>query len=105
MIIFIINVLRIILGILLTLFIPGYLLSLFLIKKIRLFERILISIGLSIIIVSALAVFLTLISIIFGINAINEISVWLSLAFISIIFMLIFLVQKKIYKAYEMPRR
>ena len=93
------SIIRIILGLSFTLFIPGYLLSLILFRKLKIIERICLSFGLSVVIVVFFAFFLTLISNITNAKGITTFSVWLSLLTVSIIFIiLIFAKYKKISK-------
>tara|TARA_Y100000310_G_C20606168_1_gene775581 strand:+ start:526 stop:870 length:345 start_codon:yes stop_codon:yes gene_type:complete len=90
----ILEILRAIVGILFGLFIPGFLLSLILFKKIDILERIALAIGLSIAIDVLVGLFLgankTMKEITGGIT---ELNVWLYLVFISVVLALIYVLR------------
>jgi len=90
----ILDIIRIIGGILISMFIPGYLLSLILYKKINIIERICLAFGFSVFIIVFLGFFLTGVSYTFNIKGITSLSVWLSLSLVSIIFALGILVRR-----------
>ena len=85
----ILNIIKIISGLLFGLFIPGYLLSLILFKKLKIIERVCLSIGLSISIIVVLGFFLTAISYLTNIKGITALTVWFSLLTISLIFIIV----------------
>jgi uncharacterized membrane protein len=87
-----INIITIILGLLFVLFIPGYLLSLIILKKLNLIERICLSFGLSVVIVVFLSFFLTAIGYFLKIRAITAFSVWLSLLILSLFFTIVLII-------------
>lgn len=91
----ILDIIRIILGILFAIFIPGYLLSLILFKKLKLIERVCIAVGLNIFIVVLLSFFLTAISQFTEITGITTKWVWLSLITLSLIFIIIIIATYK----------
>jgi uncharacterized membrane protein len=81
-----IEFIKIILGLIFTLFLPGYLLSLLLFKKLRRIERISLSIGLSIAITVFLGFSLSAVSYLTFSKAITERSVWISFILLCVIF-------------------
>lgn len=94
----ILSIIRVIVGII-ALFLPGYLLSIILFKKLKVIERICLAIGLSIFITVFLGFFLTAISYLTNIKGITTQSVWLSLLIICIIFIIVIISKyKKILK-------
>ena len=90
----ILDILHAIIGLAFGLFIPGFLLTLILFKKIDLLERIALAIGLSIAIDVLVGLFLgankTMKEITGGIT---EINVWLYLVFVSVVFGLIYILR------------
>ena len=91
----ILDIIRIILGTLIAIFLPGYLLSLILFKKLKLIERISLAIGLSIFIIVVLGFFLTGISSLTNVKGITTNMVWFSLLIICIIFIIIIIAKYK----------
>ena len=90
----IIEIFHAIIGLVMGLFIPGFLLTLLLFKKIDILERIALAIGLSISIDVFAGLFL-------GANktmkdltgGITELNVWLMLTFVSVVFLFIYIVK------------
>lgn len=91
------KILMIIIGLLFVLFIPGYLLSLILLKKSDLVERIVLSFGLSVFIVVLLGFFLTLIGNFLDIKGITSLSVWTSLIIVCAIFVVALFREKRLF--------
>lgn len=89
------DILRIIFGILFVMFMPGYLLTFLLFKKLGVIERISLAIGLSISIVVFLGFFLTAVGYIAGIKGITAYSIWFSLLTISLIFLILIIIKAK----------
>ena len=89
------DILRIIFGIFFVIFMPGYLLTFLLFKKLKAIERISLAIGLNISIVVFLGFFLTAVGYIAGIKGITAYSVWLSLLAISLIFIILIVIKAK----------
>ena len=87
-------VIKVILGLLITMFLPGYLLSVILVRKSEIIERICLSIGLSIFIIVVLSFFLTAISYLLNIKGITSLSVWLSLLVVCVILFIIIRMRK-----------
>lgn len=79
-----------IVGLLLVVFIPGFLLTMILFRNISLIERVLLAIGLSFLLDIFLGFLLN------GFNAINKLGIYLGLGLISLIFLLILVLEKKI---------
>ena len=90
------DILRIIFGIFFVIFMPGYLLTFFLFRKLKAIERIILAIGLSIYIVVFLGFFLTVIGYIAETKGITTYSVWFSLLVISLIFILLIIIKAKL---------
>lgn len=88
----ILDIIRIILGLLTVMFLPGYLLSLILLKKLSLAERLCLAIGLSIFIVVFLGFFLTLVSYLSKTKGISIFGVWLSLIIICLLLIIALLI-------------
>jgi len=91
----ILEVIQIILGIIFTLIVPGYLLSLILFKKFKPLERISIAIGLSIFVVVVLGFFLSALNYLYDFQGITKFTVWLSLVVISIVFAVILITKSR----------
>jgi uncharacterized membrane protein len=89
----IIDIIQAVAGLILVIYLPGYLLSHLLFSMLRPLERFCISTSLSIAIVTLLGFFLTIISNLFGIRAISQFGVWFSLATVCVI-ELIFLLRR-----------
>ena len=96
----ILSTIRVVLGLLFVLFLPGYLLSLILFKRLQTVERICLAVGLSVVIVVFLGFFLTAIGYLTNLKGITVISVWLSLLIICGIFT--FMVLGEYWKSYEL---
>ncbi len=93
------DILRIVLGLFLVIFLPGYLLSLILFSRLKAIERICLSVGLSFTIVVFLGFFLTIMGTTLNLKAINTLSVWISMLAISVILLIIvFLRSKNVYR-------
>jgi len=90
----ILSIIRVIVGII-ALFLPGYLLSFILFKKLKIIERICLAIGLSIVIIVFLGFFLTAISYLTNIKGITTQNVWFSLLIICIIFIILIISKYK----------
>ena len=90
----ILEMIRIILGLLFSIFLPGYLLSLILFRKLKIIERICLSVGLSVSILVFLGFFLSGIGYLINIKAINALSVWFLLLVVCVIFTTILLARK-----------
>jgi len=101
----ILEIIRIVLGLVVIIFLPGYLLSLILFERLSLLERICLAVGLSISIVVLLGFFLTLVSNLTGTKAIGLLGVWVSLIavclFLAIILFILRTQHKKIAKTYQ----
>jgi len=80
------EIIQIVFGIIFVLFLPGFLLSLVILKDMENIERIALAIGLSISIVVALGFSLTFIGNFINIRLITSYYVWISLALLSLIF-------------------
>lgn len=83
------NLLQIIFGLLIVLFLPGYLLSFILFKQLKAIERILLAFGLSLVIVVLLGFLLTAFGNYLNIRGITAASVWISLLTICIVLFII----------------
>ena len=90
----ILSIIRVIVGII-ALFLPGYLLSFILFKKLKIIERICLAIGLSIVIIVFLGFFLTVISYLTNTKVLITQVVWLSLLIICIIFIILIISKYK----------
>ena len=91
----ILNIIRIIVGIVFALFLPGYLLTFILFRKLKLLERICLAIGLSIFVVVFLSFYLTAISFFSSEAGITTMGVWLSLLITCALFIIIIISKNK----------
>jgi uncharacterized membrane protein len=91
----IVELIRIVLGILIVLFMPGYLLSVVLFRKLRAIERIGLALGLSVFIVVFMGFFLTVLVHLTSLEGITTQSVWISLSLVSLFFGVIIILQSR----------
>ena len=89
------NLIRITLGLVFVVFLPGYLLSRILFRELKIIERICLAFGLSVLITVILSFFLTAISNLTNLKAINVYSVWISLLGLCTIFVIMIISKPK----------